>query len=385
MNMNQGDEWMNRLWDTYEIRVGEVRESPFLNRCNVYQDGTTPLFRDVDGVLWGMSGHSHMGEIAMFRGTSPDDMEKVYPITTTFAVGHAERAFDGVRYPEGVLPRGSIWPFGLYICPVTHRFFCFFHNETGWNGQGSAYDAFGPCETPAFDSDFRHVGMMHSDDEGRSWSFDRWVLTAHTPCFTEYYNPGAGVAKGQPRGSISLGSGDFSCFCDLDGGYIYLLYTIIRVNTESRKWESCDAYLARTPIRGDGLMGDFVKYYEGSFCEAGNLGRETAIARGTWHPRMVWSALHERYVMVSVRLTEGGNLPFVDDVLQIRLSEDMLNWSQPVELMQEGGPFGNHYVAMVPHGKTGSPFVVEGEEFSFLTNHNGTDVMRYPARWVKKK
>ena len=32
-----------------------------------------------------------------------------------------------------------------------------------------------------------------------------------------------------------------------------------------------------------------------------------------------------------------------------------------------------------------SPFVVEGEDFSFLTNHNGTDVMRYPARWVKKQ
>lgn len=375
---------MNNLWNAYAIEIGEAVESPFLNRFNVYQDGTTPLFRDADGVLWGMSGHSHMGEIAMFRGKSLSDMEKAYPIEIAFSVGNADGAFDGVRYPEGVLPRGSIWPFGLYICPRTRRFFCFFHNETGWNGQGRAYDAFGPCETPAFDSDFRHVGMMHSDDEGRHWFFDRWVLTAHTPCFTECYNPGAGVAVGQPFGSILLGSGDFSCFCDFENGYIYLLYTIIGVNMKSRRWESCDAYIARTPMRCDGLMGDFVKYCDGAFCEAGNLGRETPIVKGAWHPRMVRSELHGLYVMTASRLTAGGELPFVDDVMQIRLSRDMLRWSDPVEIGKNGAPFGNHYVAMVPHGDTGSPFTVEGAEFSFLTNHNGTDVLRYPSKWVKK-
>lgn len=223
---------MKRLWDTHSLWVGEAVESPFLNRYNVYQDGTTPLYRDKDGRLWGMSGHSHMGEIAMFCGRSLDDMEKLYPITTSFTVGNADTAFGGIRYPEGVRPRGSIWPFGLYICPRTHRFFCFFHNETGWNGQGSAYDAFGPCDTPAFDSDFRHVGLMHSDDEGRNWDFDRWVLTAHTPCFTEMYIPDAGAVKGQPKGSIALGSGDFSFF--VEGEFLYLLYTVIRVNTDTR-------------------------------------------------------------------------------------------------------------------------------------------------------
>ena len=33
---------------------------------------------------------------------------------------------------------------------------------------------------------------------------------------------------------------------------------------------------------------DFVKYYDGAFCEAGNLGRESKIVSGLWHPRVTW-------------------------------------------------------------------------------------------------
>lgn len=374
---------MPDLCDTYTVSVGDAVESPFLNRHNIYQDGTTPLYRDTDGTLWGMSGHSHMGEIAMFRGRSLDDMVKVYPIATDFCVGNADRAFGGIRYPEGVKPRGSLWPFGLYICPCTHRFFCFFHNETGWNGQGTAYDSFGPCETPAFDSDFRHVGLMHSDDEGRTWSFDRWVLTAEQVCFTERYNPGAGRVQGQPAGSISLGSGDFSFYAEPDGTYMYLIYNIIRVNMNTRLWEGCDAYIARSRIRRDGLVGDFVKYADGCFGEAGNLGRETPIVRNVWHPRVARCKSHGLYVMTATRITPGV-LPFVDDVMELRTSADLLHWSAPVGVEKDGKPFGNHYVAMVSDDDHNPPCVVEGDSFSFLTNHNGTDVLRYPARFVRK-
>ncbi|MBO5883032.1 MAG: hypothetical protein J6Q78_01345, partial [Clostridia bacterium] len=166
------------FFDQYDIAIGEKTESPFMNKFDVYQDGTTPMYRDVDGKLWAITGHSHMGRIGMFSGTSLDDMKLVYYINTNFCVGHADYAFSGVRYPDGIKPRGSMWPFGLYICPNTHRFFCFFHNESGWNGKGTAYDSFGLCKKPAYDSDFRHIGLMHSDDEGKNWVFDRWVLTA---------------------------------------------------------------------------------------------------------------------------------------------------------------------------------------------------------------
>ena len=120
---------MNNFFDEYTISIGSKLESPFMQKSNNYQDGTTPMYRDVDGRLWAMSGHSHMGAINVFCGTCLDDMKKLYEIHTNFCVGNAEYAFSGIRYPDGNKPVGSIWPFGLYICPNTHRFFCFFHKK----------------------------------------------------------------------------------------------------------------------------------------------------------------------------------------------------------------------------------------------------------------
>ena len=105
------------FFDNHTIFVGERRKTVFQNQIDIYQDGTTPMYRDVDGRLWAMSGHSHMGHIGMFCGTCLDDLQEVWRINTNFCVGHAEFAFSGIRYPEGILPRGSIWPFVLYICP----------------------------------------------------------------------------------------------------------------------------------------------------------------------------------------------------------------------------------------------------------------------------
>ena len=361
------------------IVIKEKLSTTFVNKEGVYQDGTTPMYRDTDGKLWAMSGHSHMGHIAMFCGTCLDDMKQLYPIQTNFCVGHADYAFDGVRYPEGVKARGSIWPFGLYICPGTHRFFCFFHNETGWNCKGTGYDALGPCETPHYDSDFRHIGLMHSDDEGRNWTFDRWVLTAEEPCFTEKYNPGAGNVTGQKVGIIGFGSGDFSLFTRDDDEYIYLFYNIVRADMNTSQWTSCDVYVARTRKRNDGIMGDFVKYYNGAFCEPGNFGKETKLAANSWHPRVLYLKKYDIYLMACVGISFGDSKKKVEDVAYIRTSRDLINWSEAEKVIVDGKPFGNHYVAAVSESNSGQPCVAEGTEVSFLCNHNGTDVERFRA------
>ncbi|MDD7166387.1 MAG: hypothetical protein PUI31_06935 [Clostridia bacterium] len=57
-----------------KIKIGESFKTAFTNDSGVFQDGTVPLYRDVDGKLWGMSGHSHMGHIGMFCGTNLKDM-----------------------------------------------------------------------------------------------------------------------------------------------------------------------------------------------------------------------------------------------------------------------------------------------------------------------
>ncbi|MFR1983910.1 MAG: hypothetical protein ACLS4Z_09515 [Christensenellaceae bacterium] len=140
---------------------------------------------------------------------------------------------------------------------------------------------------------------MHSDDEGKSWTFDRWVLSAEEVCFTERYNPGAGKALGQKAGVIGLGSGDFTLYDDPKGEYLYLFYNVVRIDMAGGVWKSCDTYIARSRKRRDGVMGDFVKYYNGSFCEAGNLGKESAIVKNSWHSRVVFSEKLNAYLMAS--------------------------------------------------------------------------------------
>ncbi len=375
------------------MEIGEGQPSPFMNECNVFQDGTTPMYRDADGTLWAMSGHSHMGSIAVFSGTCLDDMAKRWEIKTNFNVGHCDSAFDGIRYPEGVLPRGSIWPFGLYICPNTHRFFCWFHNETGWNGKGSAYDAFGLCDTPKYDSDFRHVGLMHSDDEGRNWTFDRWVLTGHEAGFTSLFNPGAGNAIGQDASQlVRLGSGDFSIFISPEDDFIYLFYDILTLDLNeqslSKAWKRCDVHVARCRKRTDGLMGDFVKYYDGSFCESGIFGKETMILADAWHPRVVYSVPEKLYLMTSKPILSCLKHPLPEgkgfgNMVQISTSTDLIHWSNPEIVYQNGTPWGNHYNAIVSDDDTGQPSILTKNTFSFLTNHNGTDVLRYRAKLIR--
>lgn len=381
---------MHDFFDAHTLAFGEKTLTPFVPEEGVYQDGTTPLYRDVDGKLWGITGHTHVGHIAMFAGTTLDDIKQLYPITTNFKTGSADYAFDGVRYPEGILPRGSIWPFGLYICPNTHRFFCWFHNETGWNGEGTAYDAYGPCVEPKFDTDYRHVGLMHSDDEGRTWSFDRWVLTGYEPSASRLYNPAPGTI-GQQEDEVKFGCGDFSIFVEPDGDYIYLFYSKITIDITgdsiANGWRSCCGCVARCLKRTDGFMGDFVKYYDGAFSEAGNLGRETAILPDCWHPRVVYSRPHDRYIMISkpIMATKLGQIEGLDirrKVAQFCVSKDLVNWSTPKVFYVDGIPFGNHYNAIVSDDPTSQPHVLTSDTFSILCNHNATAVERYKTRLV---
>ena len=373
----------------FSIAIDQHLESPFQQKVGIHQDGTIPLYRDVDGTLWAIAGMSHVGHIAMFKGKTLDDMEKVCAVNTNFCVGHADYAYDRIRYPEGVKARGSIWPFGLYICPNTHRFFCFFHNESAWNGKGTGYDAFGLNAKPNFDSDFRHIGLMHSDDEGKNWTFDRWVLTAEDVCFTEYYNPNNDCVIPQKKGQIKVGAGDFSIFVEPDGEYIYLFYDIITMDTERRVWIRCDGHVARTRKRTDGIMGDFVKYYNGSFCEAGNLGKESVVIPNMWHPRVAWSEKLQKYIVVGSPLSKNVEEILqstflagrVANVLEYRTSDDLIHWSEPKRISYEGRDFGAHYMTLVDDSEGHQPYVVAGNDFSFLICNTNKDVERYTAHF----
>ncbi len=379
---------MKNILSDLKITVGEALETPFMQKYNIYQDGTTPCFRDVDGKLWAISGHTHVGDIAMFSGSTMQDLTKLYPIKTLFATGGAGKAFNAVKYPEGVLPRGSVWPFGLYICPKTHRFFAFFHNETGWNGEDTGYDSFGFCKIPKHDSDFRHIGLMYSDDEGKTWEFDRWVLTGERVCFSQEFNPSNSVVIGQPMTEITLGAGDFSLFVPENDEFMYIVYTMLKLDVQSGQLSACDTYIARSRKRDDGVMGDFVKYYNGAFCEAGNCGKESAIVKNLWHARIIY--LKELGVyMLSGSPANCNNVvdvynpqQTISHALEMRVSNDLTNWSEPVVLHKDGKPFGNHYCAFYSDNPSDSHWE-SGNSFILQLNGNGTDVLAYKVKFEK--
>jgi len=62
--------------------VSEEKATPFINANGIYQDGSSPMYRDKDGTLWAMSGHTHLGHIVMFKGSRLDDLKEAYPIKT---------------------------------------------------------------------------------------------------------------------------------------------------------------------------------------------------------------------------------------------------------------------------------------------------------------
>jgi hypothetical protein len=227
---------------------------------------------------------------------------------------------------------------------------------------------------------------MHSDDEGKTWLFDRWVLSAEEVSFTERYVPDGQNVIGQQGNIIRFGSGDFCMYIEPAGDYIYLFYNILTMDISQKStadaWKKCDTYVARCRKRTDGAMGDFVKYYNGTFCEAGNLGRESAILEDAWHPRVVYSIPEKMFIMTSKPIVSAmkGKIAGLDKkarVMQISTSVDMIHWSLPEIVYKDEKPWGNHYNAIVPDDKTNQPNILSSNAFSILNNHNGTDVVRY--------
>ncbi len=70
---------MENILKNYEFQIGEPTLTGMNNKVGIYQDGTTPTYRDKDGKLWAMSGHTHKGHISMLCGTCVDDLQEMYP------------------------------------------------------------------------------------------------------------------------------------------------------------------------------------------------------------------------------------------------------------------------------------------------------------------
>jgi len=223
---------------------------------------------------------------------------------------------------------------------------------------------------------------MHSDDEGKTWSFDRWIVTAEAPCFSNKFCPEPSLSIGQKDRPLNTGSGDFSMF--MDDEYIYLLYNIIFTDpNDCWWWDGCHTYIARTHIRTDGFMGDFVKYYDGQFQEAGNMGKETPISLNSWHSRVIFSK-KDHYYYMAYNPVLAKTLPYpLADYMVIKRSKNLLDWSnaEVVEVGEE--KIAGHYFTLLPKDALGNPFINDTDEFSILISGSALDVKGFDIKIEK--
>ena len=143
--------------------------------------------------------------------------------------------------------------------------------------------------------------------------------------------------------------------------------------------------MARTRKRDDGIMGDFVKYYDGAFCEPGNFGKETPIIENAWHTKIAYLKKYDLYIASYSAVNSGKkSRPYVADYMELRTSKDLINWSEPVSFEYDGKKFGWHYCSLVPRDDKNPIAVIEDDDFIILLNHNGTDSFRHDCSFVRK-
>ncbi|MCD9021689.1 hypothetical protein [Cohnella silvisoli] len=345
--------------------VSTTELTQFTNANGVYQDGNVAMCRDKDGVLWALVGHNNLGEITLWRGTCVEDLTKQFAIEYEFEMGRAGAAFHGIPYPDGPRSRGKIWPNGLWIDPEDGRFYCYVHNETAWGAEDTSYTAYGLQEG---EPDFRHIGLMTSGNQGKSWDFTGWVVTSSLPCWTELYRPD-GMEGGQSAESFVLGAGDFCFYPNERDGYFYIFYSQITVD-QANEVKGDHIYAARAPMAGRGLPGQWRKLYDGEFAEPGNGGRETAVVHSGNVPFLSYNRHLEQYMLTSYRRelwVQGLG------ACQVSFSRDLIHWSEPVPLAIERQDLSRPYFTVCNTNKEGL-IQDTGRTFRLLIETNGTDV-----------
>ena len=134
----------------------------------------------------------------------------------------------------------------------------------------------------------------------------------------------------------------------------------------------------------NGLIGDFVKYYNGSFSTAGNLGKESPILKNVWHARVAYMEKEGFYLLSGVKIKRNRKEvaeAFTDTAVYYTSKDGILNWSEPIQLKHDGKIFGNHYVAVFSDDEKLDENVI-GNRPLFYLNHNATVVVAYPFELV---
>ncbi|WP_158868406.1 hypothetical protein [Leifsonia sp. AG29] len=358
-------------------------DTPYQAVNTVYQDGGQAMARDSAGNLWSVMGQTSLQtgttryKLSVWKGATSTNMTYQYEPTLNFQLGAAGTAFNSVTYPDGPRSRGSIWPMGLWI-DNNGKFYLYFHNETGWGAGGTGYTTTGPGES---EPDFRHVGLATSTNQGQSWSFDSWVLTAEKKSWTNAYVPDAGLGVGQPSDvAAELGAGDFSLYAT--SSYLYMYYGIAHspMVSSSAQAGGGAVYVARAPLSSAKVPGTWTKYYNGGWTESANAGKETPLFEGGFQPHVSYNSYLGKYMM----FTYNNSLARQSAALaipQVSFSTDLVTWSSSVPVLpnpfipgtaQSDLGYG-YYVTPANTATTGNPFDT-GKSFVLFYAGNATGV-----------
>ncbi len=342
-----------------KIQVTELEKTQYTNNNGIYQDGVLAHAVDAYGLTWAILGHTNLGGISIWKGDGLENMKLQYKADFLFQFGEAGQAFRGSRYPDGPFARGGIWPCGLWIDPSDQTFYCYVHNETGWQAGSSAYTVFGQQEG---EPDYRHIGLIKSTDRGRSWDFVDWIITSNSPSYSSFYAPD-GICGGQEGSIICLCSGDFSILPNNRDGYLYLFYTQSFYDCVTRTVVRDEIYVARSLLSDKGKADSWYKYFQDEFSEPGNCGRETPIAQEGAVPSVYYDEVHGCYIMSSYHRKAWMN---GDCTCQLRFSNNLTDWSEPVFIAEDRPNLSKPYFTLYYNRKV--------KRLQLFMESNGTDV-----------
>jgi len=176
---------------------------------------------------------------------------------------------------------------------------------------------------------YASVGIAESDDNGSTWVKRGQIIKSAKPKDWAAY-----------RGQSGRGNGLPGAVADPTSRYIFVYYT----NLSVENGRSPDICMARSNLTiGPPLPGNWKKFYEGDFTEAGIGGKETpvvdisSIAKASaLYPHVAYSEYLKKYVMVfgiNVKEEAFEELPAAKSGIYLGLSDDGLRWSVPIKLV----------------------------------------------------
>lgn len=172
------------------------------------------------------------------------------------------------------------------------------------------------------------IGVAESDDKGISWTKKGQVIKSAKP--KEWADWGTQSIRG---------AGSPAAVIDPSGRYVFLYYTAFSGMTGGYA-QIC---MARSELsKGPPLPGNWEKFYNGTFSEAGIGGKETAIVdshaehAATLNAHVIYSNRLKEYILTFNvnRLAEvDGGLPPTKSGIYIELSDDGIKWPGPAKIV----------------------------------------------------